>query len=393
MELQRIIDADAHMSEPGDLWTSRIDRKFRDHAPRVVRDYDGHKGSFFVFEDFVSRFFSEKEGASTDMQRPGGWDPVERLKDMELEGVDAAVLYTTYGFTLFASQNPGPQEACFHVYNDWLAEFCRHAPGRFAGIAMISLYDVDHGRAELERARKLGLRGGMIWSTPPDSLPPYHASAYDPFWATAESLEMPLSLHLNTGGRKSSAYTITEEKHIGQIYTKMVMAQHEVQESILSLIFGGVLERFPRLDLVSAEGDIAWIPHLIARADKYYASRTRRGHNLSLSMPPSEYFRRQVWATFIKDPLGLRTYQHADCADRIMWSTDYPHPASFFPQSQEILHQDFDGVPPTLTSEKSSMTMRPNCMGFESLRQTHRQAETIRFVIVTDCFDARPIRG
>lgn len=345
MELYRIIDADAHMSEPFDMWASRIAPQFRNRAPRLIRDYGGKKGSFFVFEDFVTRFSSEREGASQDMKRPGGWDPSERLKDMEMEGVDAAVLYTTYGFTLFACQDPELQEACFRAYNDWLAEFCSYSPNRLAGIAMISLYDVERGRRELERVKKLGLRGAMIWSTPPDTLPAYYSSIYDPFWATVQELEVPLSLHLNTGGRKSSAYTIGAENAIGQVYTKMVMAQHEVQESILSLIFGGVLERFPRLKLVSAEGDIAWIPHLLARADKYYASRTRRGHNLTLPMAPGEYFRRQVWATFIKDPLGLQTYRYGGCVDKIMWSTDYPHPASFFPHSQEILKQDFLEVP------------------------------------------------
>jgi len=345
MELYRIIDADAHMSEPFEMWGQRIDRRFRDRAPRLVHEHQGKKGTFFVFEDFVTRFSSDREGASQDMKRPGGWDPAERLKDMELEGVDAAVLYTTYGFTLFACQDAQLQEACFKAYNDWLAEFCSYAPKRLAGIAMISLYDVERGRRELERTAKFGLRGAMIWSTPPDELGPYYSSIYDPFWAAVQELGIPLSLHLNTGGRKSSAYTIAGENRIGQVYTKMVMAQHEVQESILSLIFGGVLERFPNLKLVSAEGDIAWIPHLLARADKYFASRTRRGHTLSLPRPPSEYFRRQVWATFIKDPLGLQTYRYGAPVDRIMWSTDYPHPASFFPHSQEILLADFADVP------------------------------------------------
>jgi predicted TIM-barrel fold metal-dependent hydrolase len=331
------------MSEPFDMWAQRIEPKFRERAPRLIREHNGRKGPFFVFEDFVSRVAPDREGASQDMQRPGGGDPAERLTDMELEGVDAAVLYTTYGFTLFACQDPQLQEACFRVYNDWLAEFCSYAPKRLAGIAMISLYDVERGTRELERVGKLGLRGAMIWSTPPDTLPPYYSSQYDRFWTAAQQMEVPLSLHLNTGGRKSSAYTI--EAAIGQVYTKMVMAQHEVQESLLSLIFGGVLDRFPRLKLVSAEGDIAWIPHLLARADKYYASRTRRGHNLTLPMAPSEYFGRQVWATFIKDPLGLQTYRYGAPVDRIMWSTDYPHPASFFPHSQEILEKDFINVP------------------------------------------------
>jgi predicted TIM-barrel fold metal-dependent hydrolase len=370
VEPYRIIDADAHMSEPFDLWTSRIDRKFRDRAPRMVNEYKGKEGSFFVFEDFVTRFSSRKEGASRDMERPGGWDPAERLKDMESEGVDACILYTTYGFTLFACQDPALQEACFRVYNDWLAEFCCHAPERLGGIAMISLYDVDRAIGEVQRAKQQGLKGVMIWSEPPETLPGYYSPTYDRFWATVQDLGIPLSLHLNTGGRKSSAYTVGEEQHIGAVYTKMVMAQHEVQESILTLIFGGVLERFPGLKIVSAEGDIAWIPHLVARADKYFASRTRRGHNLSLSMTPGEYFRRQVWATFIKDPLGLQTYKYADCVDRIMWSTDYPHPASFFPHSQDVLRQDFAGVP----AEDKDKIVYQNCAKLYGFNPAQRAA-------------------
>jgi hypothetical protein len=81
MELYRIIDADAHMSEPFEMWAQRIEPKFRDRAPHLVRDYDGKKGSFFLFEDFVSRFSPDREGASQDMKRPGRL--AVRIRDAE----------------------------------------------------------------------------------------------------------------------------------------------------------------------------------------------------------------------------------------------------------------------------------------------------------------------
>jgi predicted TIM-barrel fold metal-dependent hydrolase len=343
MDPAKIIDADAHMSEPYDLWSKRIDRRFREEAPRVVENHNGRKGLYWVFEDVVQRINSDRPGAAQEMERPGGWDPAERVKDMAIDGIDATVLYSTRALTLYSSQNPELQEACFKVYNDWLAEFCGYAPERFAGLALIALWDAERGTKELERTRKLGLRGAQIWSSPPEYLPRYDEPAYDRFWAAAQDLNVPISLHLNTGGNKKGAYRSSDS--YSYTYTRMVMAQSEVQTSLLSMIFSGLLSRFPRLRLVCAEGDIAWIPALLARADKYYASRMRRGHQFELEMTPSEYFKRNIWATFIKDPVGLRTYREGDWAERICWSTDYPHPACFFPHSLDILKQDFAGVP------------------------------------------------
>ena len=101
----------------------------------------------------------------------GGWNPAERLKDMELDGIDAAVLYTTMGFVLFWLEDADFQHDCFRVYNDWLAGFCRHAPARLAGLALISLFDIDRASRELQRCAKMGLKGALIWAAPPEDRP------------------------------------------------------------------------------------------------------------------------------------------------------------------------------------------------------------------------------
>jgi predicted TIM-barrel fold metal-dependent hydrolase len=106
---------------------------------------------------------------------------------------------------------------------------------------------------------------------------------------------------------------------------------------------GGVFERFPELKIVSAENDIAWVPHLLERADKYYR-RFKQGYGTLLSLKPSEYFRRQVFATFIDDPLGLKVYSYLG-ADNFMWSTDYPHQAATWPHTMEVLARDFAPLP------------------------------------------------
>jgi len=346
----KIMDADAHMCEPAGLWLERLDRRFRDRAPRVVRNFKGQKGEFFVVDEHnnmrvagafaTGRTFDEKflESGLADAL-PGGWDPAARLKDMELDGVECAVLYTTFGFALFRIEDPEFQQACFRAYNDWLAEFVSYAANRFAGLALIPLHDPDAGAKELVRCARLGLKGALIWAAPPDDRP-YHFPIYDPLWATAQHYQLPLSLHLGTARRDTLA-----ETDPGIFYTRAVARTLDVQNTILTMIFGGVLERFPRLKIVSAENDIGWVPFLMERADKYYR-RWKQGYKIEISLKPSEYFARQVYATFIDDPEGLRVYHHfAGGADNFMWSTDYPHQAATWPHSREVVARDFQSLP------------------------------------------------
>ena len=181
MTTSRIISADSHMMEPPDLWTTRLDENFRERAPRVVKRGEGKTGEVFVgpglrpfpvaggfaagrsgeeLKDFMERARGYEDA------RPSGWDPVERLKDQDIDGVSAEVLYTTLGMSLFGMEDPELQDACFRTYNGWLAEFCAHDPKRLHGIALISLKDIARGTAELERAAQLGLKGAMIWGAP-----------------------------------------------------------------------------------------------------------------------------------------------------------------------------------------------------------------------------------
>ena len=174
MAEHELISADSHVNEPADLWTERIDRKFRDRAPRVVDNPPGQKpGAYLMLEGIAPLHVAQGMGAGKKPEelpgffqgttykdgRPGGWDPAARVKDMDVDGVDADVIYTTLGFRQFWLTDAALQRACFRVYNDWLAEYCAYAPRRLAGLALISLWDVDDGVKELERcARARGSR-------------------------------------------------------------------------------------------------------------------------------------------------------------------------------------------------------------------------------------------
>jgi predicted TIM-barrel fold metal-dependent hydrolase len=356
-----VISADSHMMEPANLWLDRLDEKYRDRAPRVIKS-DGKAGHLFVapglqpfpvaggfaagrsgeeLKEFLNRANSE---AGYESARPSGWDPVERIKDQDIDGVHAEVLYTTLGMPLFGLDDAELQRACFRTYNDWVAEFAAHDRKRFHAIALISLEDIGEGAKELERAAKLGLKGAMIWGSPPREKP-YYQRDYDPFWQVAQDLQMPLSLHVVTGKKPPKSKEEREKiksrnPSFARGYMNLI---HEVQKSLTDIIFGGVLMRFPKLRIVSAENDAGWIAHYMYRLDhafeKFGALSTE-----PLDMKPSEYVRRQMWATFQDDPIGPMLFRFFG-EDNFMWASDFPHTDSTWPNSLKVIDQDFEGVP------------------------------------------------
>ncbi len=357
MASYRIISADSHMMEPADLWVKRIDKAFRDRAPRVVVNYEGKPGAFFVAEGVdprpVAGFAAAGKSAEelVDFQsvgyegiRPGGWDPVERIKDQDIDGVDAEILYTSLGMPLFGIRDMALQQACFRAYNDWLAEFVAYDPSRFVGLGLICLLDVDAGVKELQRCARLGLKGAMIWASPPEDHV-YGDPVYDPFWAAAQDLNMPLSLHILTGRSRESRF----DPRASRINRYMTL-HHEVQRALSDLISRGVLERFPGLKIVSSENDIGWIAHFLGRLDHAY-DKFRHLDGAELQMQPSDYFRRQVWATFQDDRVGVATRDFVG-TDRLMWASDYPHTDATWPESQQVIEKDFVEVP---AAEKQRM--------------------------------------
>jgi len=182
MEPDALASADSHVVEPGDLWAERLPRALRDDAPRARRD-PGNRHVYFHapgLERGVDLTLSVAAGltnAEVDAilaEDPdampgvgGGWDPRARLADLDADGVVADVLYPTCGLSLLQLDDAVLQEACFRVYNDWLAEFCSADPARLVGLALIACWDVTAAVDELERARALGLLGGIIWTSPP----------------------------------------------------------------------------------------------------------------------------------------------------------------------------------------------------------------------------------
>jgi predicted TIM-barrel fold metal-dependent hydrolase len=350
---QRVISADSHIIEPGDLWTSRIDAEYRERGPHIemqgtLPDGTVEEGQFMVVEGgtpqrvagFAVANVDPKDRAEANKRgyeqiRPGAWDPVERLKDQDIDGIVSEVIYPSMAMPYFSLPDTGLQQAVFRAYNDWIAEFCSHAPQRLVGLGMICTDDVDEACAELHRARSLGLRGALI----PNSLAPegsYGDPAFDPLWATAAELDMPLSMHILTGRYRPSGAAADP----WLVWYMDLPAP--AMKSITAMLCSGVFSRHPNLKVVSVENDIGWLGHFLYRLQHGW-DEFRYMLNLEQDLSPNEYFERNIWATFQSDPVGVQTRERIGI-NRLMWGSDYPHGDSTWPESRPTINFNFQGV-------------------------------------------------
>jgi predicted TIM-barrel fold metal-dependent hydrolase len=360
---ERVVSSDSHVVEPAELWIERLDRRFKDQAPKVIKN-EGRPGYSFVAPGVVPFPLASisaigksgdelKQHLTTGYEaaRPSGWDPVERLKDQDIDGVCAEVLYTSLGMPLFSLPDTELQQACFGAYNDWLADFASHSPRRLYPIALISLDDVAGGVREMERCLKRGHRGVQVCGVAPAERP-YYSTEYDAFWTAAQELQVPVSLHLGTGRKSMQGRGGGQVRLTGRDFmiNTTLAPVHEIQRSLCSLIFGGVLERFPRLRIVSAENDSGWFPHMLYRIDHFYQKFGTMSDEMNLTMKPSDYVRRNVWVTFQDDMVGPMTWKMFG-EDNYMWASDFPHGDCTWPNSRKVIATDFAGVPERVTSK------------------------------------------
>ena len=343
----RVISSDNHVFEPPDLWTSRIEPRFRDRAPHIVRfedgsDWfvcDGRKGAHMGAGAQLGVRFEDPEKLTRrdvfENVQPGGYIPEEHVKDMDADGIDAAVIYPTAGLQLFTVPDTELLSAVFSTYNDWLAEFCKPYPSRLKGIAMLNVDDVQSGVRELERSAKIGLAGAMITSYPPEGAG-YDSPEYEPLWAAAQDLEMPLGLHVATN-RPGPGQMVSIESMKPSFATN---TDHWVRMSLSDMIFSGVFERYPKLQVGAVEFEVSWIPHFLDRMDYRYTQAVQGDgwHRFEEDMLPSDYFHRNVFVGFQEDAVGIRLRDIIG-ADNLLWGSDYPHAESTFPRSRQILEE------------------------------------------------------
>jgi len=354
-----VIDADAHVNEPPDLWQERVPAKWKERAPRV--DHTEH-GDVWLFDGGKQRwpmgltataglsFFQFHPLCNTyETMRPSSFDTAARLADMDADGIYAQILYpsvTLKGARIYSKERE-LQLACVRAYNEWLLEFCAPSNGRLIGQAIIPTTGIDDAVAELEAAIKSDHRGAVISSFPNGSLDPKDED--DRFWAMAQEASFPLAIHIGSFLPDSSK----SDAGSGQAWTGLrfvgkaawTKAGGQTLGVVCDVLFSGIFEKFPRLDVMLVEANIGWIPTLLEQADDMFRRyRWYTKANDEMSTMPSAVFHRNFYATFMLDTVGVEL-RHRMNLDHLMWSTDFPHSGSDWPDSRITAERVFRGVP------------------------------------------------
>ena len=363
--MHRFISADDHIDLrwlPQDLWSERLPARLRERGPRVI---DNDHGAYWSWEDQTFSphgYYTAAQGSGAmwaiergGVMRPGELRPTTaelRLSDMDRDGAEASIMYGPTDPMAIA--DPELRRYCYQAYNDWLSEFCAARPERLLGVPQLSMEDPLAARDELARlAKRGGLRHVNILAS--RASPPVSDDAWEPLWALAEEIDVPVGFHLAVVVKKSR---LDESKRTAANLVVSVAAQFaqeppgmQLLEPMTGLIFDGVLDRHPKLKIVMAEAGLAWVPSMIQGLDIWY-QRTRDGRRLTGEKPialpkllPSEYFHRQIWISFVDDPLGVKMVGNVLDADKVMFGSDYPHPASTWPNSQAAIAAQIESLP------------------------------------------------
>jgi predicted TIM-barrel fold metal-dependent hydrolase len=367
-----VIDADGHILEPLDLWDKYMDPKFRDGAPHLVKGEDG-KDRLVIEERTVGdsrRGFGGIGGigarqgvvASDTMKyqegRPGGFDPHQRIPDMDADGIDAAFHYPSIGLFAGSIQDPELAAATCRAYNRWLADYCKPYPDRLFGVAMLPMQSVDLAIAEMRFARKeLGFRGGFLRPNPYNNKMIHHPD-YEPFWAAAEDLDFSIGFH---EGGSSGMPTVGVDRFEGRGAKHIISHTMEMMLACMSVIWGGVCERHPKIRIAFLESGGGWIALWLDRMDRHFDDQ---GFNDSgLKTRPSELFQCNCWISFEPVEGSIKVLADYIGPNKILWATDYPHPDGFFPGAPDMLRERLKGTSP----ETQRGVFAGGAMGFYGL--------------------------
>ncbi len=357
----KVISADCHVDLiwlPPDLFTGNAPAALKDRMPFVA---DGPRGREWVTKNGASFGLDTGMGSAGRLYEPGKihrsdrmaatglyedgkkgirrlTDPDLRLKEQDRDGVQAEVLYGILGATNRLNDNEAAG-TMLRIYNDWLADFCKTHPERYAGLANIPNHDIGEAVAEIERVAKRGNVRGLEIARRFDM-----TALWDPWWnpvwdAIAAS---GLPVHFHTiGGPGRDFSKLTGKTLLAARAASISSFQMHMADVLMSVIFAGVLEHRPNMKLVIGESGTGWIPYILDRMDAEWEDQFKE---LDLTMRPSEYWRRQCYATYQSDPIGVKLIEELG-EDNIMWGSDFPHPDGVWPDSQEYIERELGHLP------------------------------------------------
>ncbi len=374
-----MISADCHIDLcwlPPDLFVTNAPSGWKDRMPYVM---EGPKGPVWTTKkgaglgrpcgmgsagrEYVpGRIHRSDRMAATGLYEDGKrgirrlTDPELRLRDQDLDGVQGEVLYGILG-TTGRMNDPEAAVEVMHIYNEWLADFCATHPDRYAGLASIPNQPLEAAIAEVERVAKRGVLRGLDIANSSE-LTPLWNPYWNPLWDVIDNCGLPLHFHtvggylpdhirkmvlMGSDPTRAGADVTAADLAVARRAFAANITQFQINMAniLTSMIFSGALERYPRLKVVLGESGIGWIPYVLNRMDAEWEDQFK---DLELTMAPSDYWRRQCWATYQTDPIGVKLIDDLG-ADRIMWGSDFPHPDGIWPDSREYIQKELGHLP------------------------------------------------
>jgi predicted TIM-barrel fold metal-dependent hydrolase len=359
-ESTKVMSADDHIIEPPDLWIDRVPARYRERCPRIV-EVDGRQawlyegevvyipmGSCRPLPGFPPTGFPPAPGSARfDEIRPGCYDPTERIKDMDIDGVWGQLCFPNYarfaGHRFFLDVDDADLGlACLKVYNDYLIdEWCATDPERLFGAAILPLHDIDLAVAELRRVIDKGARA-LAFSENPTvlGLPSIHTRHWDPLWEIVNEARIPVCMHI---GSSSRLVTTSDDAP-----ASVLVSLNGVNSMMAGVdwLLSGVLDRYRDLRVILSEGGAGWIPYIIERADKAFhdVRLGRHGSEDQGRRPPSELFAEHVYVCLVDERFALRSLGDIP-VDNLLWEGDYPHGDGLWPHNRRYLEQALADVP------------------------------------------------
>ena len=341
-----VIDADGHVVEPLEAWANLPE----DHRPLIHSDASGFEHVVVGGQEILAvplgtlatpgaTFADPSQYTSLAEAQPGGWDPVARLADMDLEGIDQAVLYPSIGLYFWALTDPVTAALVATAYNDWLSGYCAADPTRLFGAAMLPFQDPGAASRELRRAvEQLGCKAAFVRPNPcmGRSL---SDPAYEPVWNTAEELGVPIAVH---EGSSVIVPTLGADRPFNPLILHAVSHSFEEMLACAQLMAFGTLERHPGLQFVFLESGGGWVPFWLERLDEQ--AETFGGFCPEMHRRPSDYFARQCAISFEVDEATLPALLPFIGHDRVVWGSDYPHHDATFPGAVVALRRTMESL-------------------------------------------------
>jgi predicted TIM-barrel fold metal-dependent hydrolase len=352
-----IFSVDDHLIEPASLWESRLPRRLRDRGPIATDTVEGVfwslDGERFPLSGLGASAGTPLEERTTGLRhwdeiRPGCYDPIERVKDMDTDGVIASLCFPSlpgFGgtkFNMLKDRDLGL--ACIQAYNDFQTdEWAASARGRLFPMVLLPYWDPSLAVRELQRTAANGAVAVAFTENPyRQGFPSIHDNEryWDPVFAATQEIGMPLCLHFG-----SSSWMMSSAPD-APLIVGAVAGPLNSQLAFIDWIFSGVLERFPRLQLVFSESYLGWIPFILEHCDRHWTNHFGWATDRSV-VPrlPSEYFQQSISVCLVYDLFGAHHIETIG-VDKVLAEADYPHPDSLWPNTKKVLEEYLQHLQP-----------------------------------------------